>query len=104
MNKTVDRDNFLNEMNERIIGLTISQSIILSVLAELSEDISIAIEKRIEQAVKTIPQDMQTPVIMEQIDYLLKSVGRIQQSKKNNGFPSYLRIIPGGKSDNKKMS
>jgi len=102
MNKTVDRDNFLNELNERVIGLTIAQSIILSVLAELSEDLPVAIETRIEQAVKTIPKDMQTPIVMEQIDFLVMSIGNISRSDNNTGFPSYLKIIPGGKSDNKK--
>ncbi|MDM8536406.1 hypothetical protein QUF70_06620 [Desulfobacterales bacterium HSG17] len=97
MNKTVDRDNFLNELNERVIGLTIAQSIILSVLAELSDDLPIAVEKRVEQAVKTIPKEMQTPVVMEQIDYLLKCIGKVAQPDNNTGFPPYLKIIPGGK-------
>lgn len=101
MNKIVDRDIFLNELNERVIGLSIAQSIILSVLAELSEDLPVAIEKRIKQAVDTIPKDMQTPVVMEQIDFLLLSVGNITTPDKSRPFPSYLRIIPGGKSQNK---
>ena len=103
MNKSVDRDEFLNELNERVIGLTIAQSIILSVLAELSEDLPDAIETRIEQVLETIPEDMQTPVVMEQINYLMLSIGNIYRPEKKTGqkddFPSYLRIIQGGKSE-----
>lgn len=102
MNKIVDRDDFLNELNERVMGLTIAQSIILSVLAELSEDLPFAVKTRIEQVVKTIPEDMQTPVVMEQIDFLLTSIGKAVRPDDNNNFPSYLRLIPGGKSAEKK--
>lgn len=97
MSTTVDRDKFINELNERVIGLTLAQAIMISALAGLSDDFAGAVEKRICQAVETIPENMRTPVIMAQIDNLLASIGRGPASKRENGMPPYLRIIRGGK-------
>ena len=98
MSKTVDRDQFLNELNERLIGLTVAQSVMASVLAEISDDFARSVEERFMQAIENIPEEMRTSVVMAQLEYLLTSVGRGAQ-KKGTGMPPYLRVIRGGKGD-----